>query len=227
MGTDGTIAVQQRRELEVVFVHERSDLLTVFFHCHSPHHKRSLPQRLIELVHQWHFLQTGMTPGGPEIEQHHLAPLVLQAQELPVKIGQLEIGGRLGLVYGPEAGGLYERCYRGRDNGLSMQEDHKPYHYEAHTCSPESTHRRITFVLDGLLYVVADVPFRDREVSSHRPEPMWLQTIANSSYQCTVLETANLDHILTMSGRILTMLVRIGPGKGVYEKRLDGLLCLM
>jgi hypothetical protein len=50
-----------------------------------------------------------MTPGGPEIEQHHLAILVLQAQELPVKVGQLEIGGRLGLVYGPEAGGLYER----------------------------------------------------------------------------------------------------------------------
>ena len=40
---------------------------------------------------------------------------------------------------------------------------------------------------------------------------MWLQIVANSSYQCTVLETANLDHILTMSGRILTMLVRVGP----------------
>src|SRR5437867_8831641 len=43
-GTDGTIAVQQSRELEVVFVHERSDLLTVFLHGHGPHHKRSLPQ---------------------------------------------------------------------------------------------------------------------------------------------------------------------------------------
>jgi hypothetical protein len=132
-------------------------------------------------------------------------------QELSVKIGQLEIGGRLGLVYGPEAGGLYERCYRGRNNGLPMQEDHKPYHDEAHTCSPESTHRRITFVLDGLLYVVADVLLWDREVSSHRPEPMLLHIVDGSSYQCTVLETANLDHILTMSGRILTMLVRVGP----------------
>ena len=77
--TDGTIAVQQRRELEMVFVHERSDLVPVFLHGHGPHHKRSLLQRLVELVHQWHFLQTGMTPGGPEIEQHHLATLVLQA----------------------------------------------------------------------------------------------------------------------------------------------------
>jgi len=64
----------------------------------------------------------------------------LQAQELPVKVGQLEIGGRLGLVYSPEAGGLDERCHRGRDNGLSMQEYRKPYHYEAHTFSPEFTH---------------------------------------------------------------------------------------
>jgi hypothetical protein len=109
-GTDSPIAVQQSRELEMVFVHERRDLLTVFLHSHGPHHKRSLPQRLIELVHQWHFLQTGMTPGSPEIEQHHLATLVLQAQELPVKDGQFEIGSRLGLVYSPEAGGLYERC---------------------------------------------------------------------------------------------------------------------
>ena len=109
-GTDGTIAVQQSRELEVVFIHERRDLLTVFLHGHGPHYKWSLLQRLVELVHQWHFLQTGMTPGGPEIEQHHLATLVLQAQELPVKVGQLEGGGRLGLVYGPEASGLYERC---------------------------------------------------------------------------------------------------------------------
>jgi len=107
-GTDGTIAVHQRRELEVVFVHERRNLLTIFFHGYSPHHKWLLPQRLIELVHQGHFLQTGMAPGGPEIEQHHLATLVLQAQELPVKVGQLEIGGRLGLVYGPKAGVLYE-----------------------------------------------------------------------------------------------------------------------
>jgi len=88
-----------------------------------------------------------MTPGGPEIEQHYLATLVLQVQELPFKVGQLEIGGRQGLVYGPEASGLYERCYRGRDNGLSMQEDHKAYHYEGHTCSPETTHRRIIFGL--------------------------------------------------------------------------------
>jgi len=110
-----------------------------------------------------------MTPGGPEVEQHYLATLVLQAQELSVKVGQLEIGGLLGLVYGPEAGSLYQRYYRGRDNGLSMQEDHKPYHYEAHTYSPESTHRWITFVLDGLLYVIADTPWRDRAVSSHRP----------------------------------------------------------
>jgi len=93
----------------------------------------------------------------------------LQAQELPVKVGQLKIGGRLGLVYGPEAGGLYERCYRGRHNGLSMQEDHKPYHDEAHTCSPESTHRWITFGLDGLLDGMADTPWRDRAGSSHRP----------------------------------------------------------
>src|SRR5215467_490781 len=87
--------------------------------------------RLIELVHQGHLLQTGMTPDGPEIEQHYLATLVLQAQELPVKVGQLEIGGRLELVDGPEAGSLYQRYYRGRDDGLSMQEDHKPYHNEA------------------------------------------------------------------------------------------------
>jgi hypothetical protein len=94
-----------------------------------------------------------MTPGGPEIEQHHLATLVLQAQELPAKVGQLEIGSRLRLVYSPEAGSLYERSYRGRDNGLSMLEDHKPYHYEAHTCSPNATQRRILLlVLDGLLY---------------------------------------------------------------------------
>jgi hypothetical protein len=108
-GADGTIAVQQGRELEVVFVHEKRDLLTVFLHCHGPHSKRSLPQRLVELVHQWHFLQTRMTPGGPEIEQHYFATLVLQVQELPVKVGQLEIGSRQGLVYGPEASGLYER----------------------------------------------------------------------------------------------------------------------
>jgi hypothetical protein len=99
------------------------------------------------LVHQWHFLQTGMTPGGPEIEQHYLATLVLQVQGLPFQVGQLEIGGRQGLVYGPEASGLYERGYWGRDNGLSIQKDHKPYHYEAHTCSPEFTHCRITFGL--------------------------------------------------------------------------------
>jgi hypothetical protein len=43
-----------------------------------------------------------MTPGSPEIEQHHLATLILQVQELPIKVGQLEIGGRLGLVYDPE-----------------------------------------------------------------------------------------------------------------------------
>ena len=49
-GTDCTIAVQQRRELEVVFVHERSNLFTVFLHCHSPHHKRSLPQRLAAVL---------------------------------------------------------------------------------------------------------------------------------------------------------------------------------
>jgi hypothetical protein len=109
-GTDGTIAVQQGRELEVVFVHERRDLITVFLHGHGPHHKWSLPQRLIELLHQWHFLQTGMTPGGPKIEQYHLATLVLEMQELPVQVGQSEIGYRLGLVYGPEASGLYERC---------------------------------------------------------------------------------------------------------------------
>jgi hypothetical protein len=59
----------------------------------------------------------------------------------------LEIGGRLGFVDGPEAGGLDERCERGRANGLPMQEDHKPYHDEAHTCSPESTQRRITLAL--------------------------------------------------------------------------------
>src|SRR5713101_6630978 len=54
-GTDGTIAVQQSCELEVVFVHERSDLVTVFLHGYGPHHKGSLPQRLVQLVHQWHF----------------------------------------------------------------------------------------------------------------------------------------------------------------------------
>ena len=54
-----------------------------------------------------------MTPGGPEIEQHYLATLVLQVQELPCKVGQLEIGGGLGLVDGPEASGLYERCLEG------------------------------------------------------------------------------------------------------------------
>jgi hypothetical protein len=74
----------------------------------------------------------------------------LQAQELPVKIGQLEISGRLGLVCGPEAGGLYERGYRGCNYGLPMQEDRKPYYYEAHTCSPKSTHYRITFVLGSM-----------------------------------------------------------------------------
>jgi hypothetical protein len=109
-GTDSPITVQQGRELEVIFVHERSDLVTVLFHGYSPHHKWARLQRLIQLVHQGHFLQTGMAPGGPEIEQHHLATLVLQMQESPVKVEQLEIGGRLGLVYGPEAGGLYERC---------------------------------------------------------------------------------------------------------------------
>jgi hypothetical protein len=88
-----------------------------------------------------------MTPGGPEIEQHHLATLVLQAQGLPVQVGQLEIGGRLGLVYGPEAGALYERGERGRDNGLAMQEDHKPYHCETHICSPEIAQRQITLAL--------------------------------------------------------------------------------
>ena len=88
-----------------------------------------------------------MTPGNPEIEQHHLATLVLQVQGLPVKVGQLEIGGRQGLVHGPEASGLYERGYWGRANGLSRHEDHKPYHYEAQPCSPEFTHCRITFVL--------------------------------------------------------------------------------
>jgi len=56
---------------------------------------------------------------------------------------------------------------------------------------------------------------------------MWLQIVDGSSCQCTLLQTASLDHILTMSRRILTMLVRIGPGEVVYEKRLDGLLLLM
>src|SRR5215471_16732402 len=46
-GADGTIAVQQGRELEVVFVHERRNLLTVFLHGHSPYHKWLLPQRLV------------------------------------------------------------------------------------------------------------------------------------------------------------------------------------
>jgi hypothetical protein len=71
----------------------------------------------------------------------------LQAQELPVKVGQLEIGGRLGLVDGPEASGLDERGERGREHGLAMQEDHKPYYDEAHTCSPEIAQRQITLAL--------------------------------------------------------------------------------
>jgi hypothetical protein len=61
------------------------------------------------------------------------------------------------------------------------------------------------------------MPLRDRDVSRHRPELMWLQIVANSSYQCTVLESANLDHILTMSERILTMLVRGGMGEQLDE----------
>src|SRR5262245_60294026 len=59
----------------------------IFLHGHGPHDPRSLPQRLVELGHPWHVVQTGMPPGSPEMEQPHLATLLLQAQELAVKVG--------------------------------------------------------------------------------------------------------------------------------------------
>ena len=52
---------------------------------------------------------------------------------------------------------------------------------------------RITFVLDGLLYVVADAPWRDREVCSHRPEPM-----------CSRLSTALPANVQYWSPQVLT-----------------------
>jgi hypothetical protein len=74
-------------------------------------------------------LQTGGTPGGPEVEQHHLAALVLQATRLLAEIWQLEIGGRLGLIDNPQARRLHQGRYRGGHHGLAIQEYDQPYHH--------------------------------------------------------------------------------------------------
>ena len=81
-------------ETEGLLLEKGVDRLPGTVHAEGDDLQPGLVHLLAEGLHGGHFLQAGRTPGGPEIDQNHLAPEVAQAVHLAGPVLHFELGRR-------------------------------------------------------------------------------------------------------------------------------------
>ena len=76
------VAIEQDREAQRHLL-PKSRRALALSDVDREHGKRAAREALAKRLHARHLLAAGRAPGGPEVEQHHLAPVVRQAMSFP------------------------------------------------------------------------------------------------------------------------------------------------
>ena len=82
VGAAGFVAVQEYRPRVPFLFHEFFDRLAIAIDAHAEHFKAPLVIGPVGLQHVRHLLAAGTAPGGEEIHEHDLAPVLLPVQRL-------------------------------------------------------------------------------------------------------------------------------------------------
>ena len=125
------LAVAQHRIGELVLVDEGAGVVGHVLHVHTEHGAVLLSHALVPALEQQRLLAAGLTPGGPEVEHHHL-PLVVverlgaharqprqleQRRRVALTRPERPLHVPIGLVLGQPVGEQHEQRAEHQQNG--------------------------------------------------------------------------------------------------------------
>nr|WP_292453876.1 hypothetical protein [Methylibium sp.] len=138
---DGVVAAQEQRVVDLVVLGELDHLVGVV-HRDADDLELAVLVLLVQRLELGHLVLARLAPGGPEVHQHGLAPVLRQRLELAVEVleagGEQRFGGRSARRSGIGLRGR-RRCGRGRRTGKHQQAQDFPHRSAVHRIAPAGT----------------------------------------------------------------------------------------